>query len=160
MKNKSIESVLHDWVHKLTFHQQALLMTGIRGADGSPKHDTAKAISRYLRGCVLKAAGNWNGTNNNNFMWGEYGLFMNYAVAFWEDHDHYPHHFIMHLLHCAEVIGYKHPDDYIRDQWNSFYVHGCYSFHMQPETEEQMDERLNDFGNEIPENEDLQLSKE
>lgn len=140
------ESVLHDWVHALTFQQQALLMTGMRGPDNNEKHCHAKYIIRYLRGIVLKPAGVWKGKNDNDFMWGDYDLFMEYGKAFWSDHDEYPHHFIMHLVHCAEVVGYKHPDANIRGAWNWFYHKACQSFHMRFETEDMMDERLDDFG--------------
>jgi len=145
-KTQKIESVLHDWVHTLTFQQQALLMTAMRGPDNAQKHCAAKSIVRYLRGIVLKPAGDWSGKNDNDFMWGERHLFYQYAGAFWGNHDEYPHHFIMHLLHSAEVVGYKHPDKQVRSQWNYFYVTGCNSFHMKPESEIEMDRRLNDFG--------------
>ena len=145
-KTTSSESVLHDWVHNLTFQMQALLLTGIRGADTMSKHNAAKAIVRYLRSAVLKPAGDWHGANDNDFMWGDYNVFEEYARAFWEDHDQYPHHFIMHLVHCAEVIGYKHPNMSVQLLWRTFYCNGCDSFHMGEETHEQMDKRLNDFG--------------
>lgn len=149
MKIQATESVVHEWVSTLTFQQQALLMTGMRGPDGSEKHNGAKYIVRYLRAIVLKPAGNWQGKNDNDFMWGDYTLFDHYAFEFWNNHDHYPHHFIMHLFHCAEVIGYKHPDHGIRWRWNQFYLGGCRAFHLNPETEEQMDNRLNDFKNKM-----------
>jgi len=145
-KNKKIESVLHDWVHTLNFQMQALLMTAIRGADAIPKHDTSKCIIRYFRGTVLKPAGDWKGKNDNDFMWGEYMLFNHFADKFWYDHDLLPHHFLMHLIHCAEVVGYKHPSIVIRAHWNAFYLNACRSFHMKPESEKEMDKRLNDFG--------------
>jgi hypothetical protein len=140
------ESVLHDWVHNLTFQQQAILLTAMRGPDTLEKHTVGKCIIRYLRGTVLKPAGVWNRKNNNDFMWGEYENFMSYCGPFWDDHDQYPHHFIMRLLHCAEVVAYKHPDKKVAAKWLWFYTQGCFSFHMNPETEKQMDERLNDFG--------------
>lgn len=146
-KKKKIESVLHDWVHALPFQQQALLMTGMRGPDGSDKHNPAKVIVRFLRGAVLKPAGEWEGMNDNNFMWGDYGVFSLWINRFFDDPDGYPHHFIMHLIHCAEVVGYKHPDGSIAIHWIRFYEAACDSFHMTPETEEEMDQRLNDFGN-------------
>lgn len=145
-KTKLSESALRDWVHDLTFQQQALLMTGMRGPDGCNKHNAAKAIVRYLRAAICKPAGNWSCLNDNDFMWGQYGLFGQWQKAFFDDPDGYPHHFIMHLIHCAEVIGYKHPDDVIREKWNEFYLKATHSFHMHPETEIEMDERLNDFG--------------
>lgn len=151
------ESVLHEWVHGLTFQMQALLLTAMRGPDENNKYNAAKAIIRYLRGTICKPAGEWDKTNNNDFMWGEYvqewpksisrvELFQKYADAFWSDHDEYPHHFIMHLVHCAEVVAYKHPDESIRVHWKMFYSDACVAFHMNPETAEEMDKRLNDFG--------------
>jgi hypothetical protein len=146
-KTKEVESVLHDWVHTLTFQQQALLMTGMRGPDGMPKHCEAKVIVRYLRGAVIKPAGNWSGLNDNDFMWGDYtGDRFDVATdLFFDDHDQYPHHFIMHLIHCAQVVGYKHPDKTVSFFFLKFYVTACDSFHMEPETEEEMEKRLNDF---------------
>lgn len=145
-KTKLVESALHDWVHATTFQQQALLMTGMRGPDENNKYNAAKAITRFLRGAICKPAGNWDGKNNNDFMWGDYTNFNQYAEAFWHDHDEYPHHFIMHLIHCAEVIGYKMPNRTAAEFWQDFYTDACRAFHMNPETEEQMDQRLNDFG--------------
>lgn len=140
------ESVLHEWVHGLPFQMQALLLTAMRGPDENNKYNAAKAIIRYLRGTICKPAGDWNGTNNNDFMWGDYDLFLGYVEKFYGDHDEYPHHFIMHLVHCAEVVGYKHPVAEIRSYWSAVYADACLAFHMNPETEIQMDKRLNDFG--------------
>lgn len=162
-KKEKIESVLCDWVHELTFQMQALLLTAMRGPDGCDKHNSAKEIVRYLRGVVIKPAGKWAchktmplGLNDNDFMWGEYDKFPATSRAFWNDHDAYPHHFIMHLVHCAEVVGYKHPDEKIRWHWGWFYKQACKSFHMKEETEQQLDERLNDFGCGVHNNPDYQ----
>lgn len=164
-KSNNNESVLHDWVCDLTFQMQALLLTAMRGPDENNKFNAAKAIIRYLRGVVIKPAGDWNGTNNNDFMWGEYiqihtteasnghpeskysvKLFQKYADDFWQDHDEYPHHFIMHLVHCAEVVGYNHPDETVAAHWLKFYFNACDAFHMNPETYIELHGRLNDFG--------------
>lgn len=140
------ESVLHDWVHDLKFQTQALLLTAMRGPDENNKYNSAKALIRYLRGVVIKPAGDWHNLNENDFMWGQYERFDDFAGNFWQDHDEYPHHFIMHLVHCAEVVGYHHPDRNIANAWYSFYMNACKAFHMNPETKEEMDARLNDFG--------------
>lgn len=145
-KTKKNEAVLNDWVCGLTFQMQALLLTAMRGPDENNKFNAAKAIVRYLRGVVIKPAGRWSGMNDNDFMWGEWAYFEKFAVEFWRDHDEYPHHFIMHLIHCAEVVGYKHPHPIIREAMLTFYYNACSAFHMNPELEKQMDDRLNDFG--------------
>ncbi len=136
----------------------------MRGPDENNKYNAAKAIIRYLRGVVCKPAGDWDGTNNNDFMWGEYtknveqshqhqklpdridNVFKSYADNFWQDHDEYPHHFIMHLVHCAEVVGYYHPDKTVRSHWKQFYLDAVKAFHMNPETMLELESRLNDFG--------------
>jgi hypothetical protein len=145
-KSQTSESVLHDWVHCLPFQMQALLLTAMRGPDENNKYNAAKAIIRYLRGVVIKPAGNWEGLNDNDFMWGEYSIFKNYSDVFWQDHDEYPHHFIMHLVHCAEVVGYMHPEEEISKPWLRFYFDACEAFHMNPEGLFQLLDRLNDFG--------------
>lgn len=146
-KSKLKESVLHDWVCTLTFQMQALLLTAMRGPDENNKFNAAKEIVRYLRGVVIKPAADWTGRNDNDFMNGEYVLYFENSVDnFWKDHDEYPHHFIMHLVHCAQVVGYKHPEIRIRRYWLAFYQQACDAFHMRPETENAMDARLNDFG--------------
>lgn len=145
-KTRQSESALHEWVHSLPFQMQALLMTGMRGPDGCNKHNAAKVIVRFLRGAICKPAGDWDGKNNNDFMWGDYLVFPAYTKDLFDDPDSYPHHFIMHLIHCAEVIGYKHPDIKIAHAWEWFYQKAAKCLHMAPETRDEMDLRLNDFG--------------
>jgi len=50
----------------------------------------------------------------------------------------------MHLIHAAEILGYKHPIIYIRRFWNIFYLDGVKDLHLHPETEAEMDKRLGD----------------
>lgn len=35
--------------------------------------------------------------------------------------DELPHHFQLHFMHAAEILGYKHPDDVVRRFWNTTY---------------------------------------
>ena len=168
MKRETNEFILHDWLGKLPFQQQALLMTAMRGPDGCPKNNSAKDIVRFLRGVCLKPAAEMNITKNdpNDFMWFAYemqvndffnedkevnkflppvNVFYNSMAMFWDDHDAYPHHFIMHLLHSAEVVAYEHPSREMREYWQMFYLKGCEAFHMNAERSEQMNQGLNDF---------------
>lgn len=58
--------------------------------------------------------------------------------------DEVPHHFQLHFMHAAEIVGYKHPDPRIRDWWRVVYERLVHDMHLWPESEEQMDQRLGD----------------
>lgn len=141
MKKYTNESVVQDWVCTLPFMQQALLMTAMRGPDGLPKYNTTKNIVRYIRGAVLKPAGQITG-NDNTFMWINYGVFDQFRKEFYNSVDEYPIHFYMHLVHAAEVIAYGHPSLLISRAWYMFYAEACSGFHMNPESREEMYKRL------------------
>jgi len=58
--------------------------------------------------------------------------------------DEVPHHFHMHLVHAAEILGYKHPVEWIRAWWGRLYLQLVADAHLHPETEAEMDKRLGD----------------
>lgn len=49
-------SVLQEWVQRLTFMQQSVLVTAVRGPDGIDKNHVSKLLLRWLRRCVLYSA--------------------------------------------------------------------------------------------------------
>lgn len=144
------KSVLQDWVCELPFMQQALLCVALRGPDGVSKFCGAKDILRFMRGAIFKPADPTYNGNSDSFMWMDYrdapfdkvSTWQKSFNGFFSDVDFYPHHFLMHLFHAAEVIGYQHPDSFIAECWNNFYLKACKSLHMNPETILQMDERI------------------
>lgn len=148
MENKSI---LQDWVCGLPFMQQALLCVALRGPDGVSKFCGAKDILRFMRGVVFRPADPTYSGNTDSFMWMDFKqipdgyeltTFHRAVNYFFSDVDEYPHHFLMHLFHAAEVIQYQHPDPYIAECWQTFYLRACKSLHMNPETILQMEERI------------------
>lgn len=58
--------------------------------------------------------------------------------------DELPHHFQLHFMHAAEILGYKHPDDVVRRFWNTTYNMIVNDAHLLPESEATMDRRLGD----------------
>jgi hypothetical protein len=59
--------------------------------------------------------------------------------------DQYPFHFVMHLMHAAEILGYKHPDQNRRVFWINLYCTIVYEhLHCEVESMEMMDLRLAD----------------
>lgn len=164
-------SVLQDWVQQLTFMQQSVLLSSIRGADGLHKDHISKYILRWLRRCVLISAFDgraletpteegggsftgplkhqkvekWDGYKNlpssreYNFM-----VLKHVSEDYLRSTDEIPHHFHMHVVHAAEIIGYKHPINWIADWWHDFYLKLVSDAHLHPETETEMDRRLGD----------------
>jgi hypothetical protein len=146
-------SVQPYWCRRLPVQQQSVMLLASRGPDGVGKYHPCKAVVRAYRGTVLVAAKygrplDW-GEKADTFMSLE--RFANDAVwrqdvdAFLDAHDELPKHYLAHLMHGAQIVGFKHPDDRFRSRWSGFYHQLVDVFHLNPETEEEMDERLGDW---------------
>lgn len=151
--------VTQDWVHGLTFMQQTVLLTAIRGPDGIAKYANVKFLLRWYRRCVLFGALDHNVFTDPADPRG--GSFTGPSVEYladqtWQEQmdvivskylkelDAIPHHFQMHLTHAIEIVGYKHPDLEIRKWWHGVYLRLVKDLHLNPETEGQLDYRLGD----------------
>lgn len=62
--------------------------------------------------------------------------------------DEMPHHFQLHFMHAAQIVGVHHPDIQIRDWWNTFYFMIVNDAHLTPETPQAMNLRLSDNSDE------------
>lgn len=158
-----MKSVTQQWTHTLTFMQQTVLLTAVRGPDGSPKYGPTKMLLRWYRRCTLLSSLD-NGVVLTDPFDSNGGSFMGPSVPSsvlprgvgWQPHmdnvvsdylrelDALPHHFQLHLMHAAEIVGYKHPDRAIRAWWHKTYLRLVHDMHLWPETEAQMDRRLGD----------------
>lgn len=58
--------------------------------------------------------------------------------------DGVPHHFQLHFMHGAEILGYKHPVLETRSFWIKTYRRLVNDMHLRPELEEVLDMRLSD----------------
>lgn len=161
--------VLQGWVTDLTIMQQGVLLASVRGPDGIVKEHVSKVLLRWYRRCIFNLAfesatagapviarnpgdpggGSFTGPMTKEYLdrsgsqlgWGALDLaFDDYLKAT----DEIPHHFQLHFMHAAEVLGYKHPDKFTREWWNKTYRRLANDMHLNPETEEQMDRRLGD----------------
>lgn len=131
--------VLQSWVAALGLRHQGVLMACVRGCDNVPKEDATKLLARCLRAVMLRSFDPRPSSFIENVTAAELGDRMRAVL---ENHDHYPVHYLLHLAHGAEIIGYKHPDAFIRQQWSWFYIQLARCFHLTPETETALDERL------------------
>jgi len=127
--------VLRDWMGEIPWKQQSVLLSALRGPDLS-RPVAVKKVNRWLR----------NITQNNADLSSEYmkdislpdikdlKLELGYCTM----------HYFTHLMHALEIIGYKHPDESISHTAKEYYFGLADFVHLNPETKEQMDKRLED----------------
>jgi len=144
-------NVTQKWVESLTLMQQSVLLTALRGADTLPKQHVSKYLLRWYRRCVLISAfdrcelsdphdprgGSFTGPITTTTI-------DELASQYLQCVDELPHHFHLHVIHAAEVLGYKHPDKKTREWWNRFYLAAVRDMHLHPEPEQELDVRLGD----------------
>jgi hypothetical protein len=156
-------SVLQPWTFELSFMQQTVLLTAVRGPDGLPKYGGVKMLLRWYRRCILISSldgemltnpsdprgGSFMGPSfdrgfieEDNRPW-QRGMDM-ILSDYLRELDAVPHHFQLHLLHSFEIVGYKHPVDEIRAWFRAAYERLVHDMHLWPETEVELDGRLND----------------
>jgi hypothetical protein len=149
-------SIQPAWCRSLSLQQQSVLLLAGRGPDGIDKMHPAKRVHVAYRGCVFLAA-----KYGRELLWGERADgFMSLNIFadddLWSDAvehflshiDSLPHHYLMHLMHGVQILGFKHPDFRFRARWMDFYMRMVEDMHLEPESEEQMDKRLSDWGRE------------
>jgi hypothetical protein len=135
-------SILQDWVQALGLRHQGVLLTAVRGCDAAPKNDPSKMFVRCYRAAVLKAhcgdakkAATFIEHVDGDELLRRFNALRNNL-------DHYPVHYIMHLMHAVEIVGYKRPDEFAA-LWKGFYFSFCVAFHLEPESCAALDNRLN-----------------
>jgi hypothetical protein len=134
-----MRSVLQDWVMNLGLRHQGVLVSCIRGCDSVPKEDPSKALMRAMRGVILHS---FNQQPSSFIDFVNSNVLRERMVAVLSSFDHYPVHYIMHVLFATEIIAYKGPVSIVAADWLWFYKKLCKCFHVNPETEKQLDARL------------------
>jgi hypothetical protein len=137
------KSVLQDWVMELGLRHQGVLVSIVRGCDSEPRNSPTKALVRCLREVILnchcgdaaKAATFIERVDDDELE--------RRMVAVRKNLDHLPHHFVMHLIHAVEIVGYKHPSWKVRVLWLPFYTQLVAGLHLTIESEAELDARLN-----------------
>lgn len=137
-----MKSVLQDWVMSLPLRHQGVLTAGLRGCDLDAKHSVAKPLNRALRRMVMNPADERECVFPKAFQHYDPATFPQHVLDFSQAMDGYPLHYVMHLMHAFQIVGYKHPDDEVRLQFNAAYRRIVYKLHLKPEEVEEMDGRL------------------
>src|SRR5690348_5609602 len=135
-----MRSVLRDWVMELPLRHQGVLVAAVRGCDGATKENSAKPITRALRYAFMNPADEREVSMQSAFM--AHRFTADDLRGFLTNWDHFPMHFIQHLMHACQVVGFKHPDIETRQMFRHAYERIVHKLHLLPENEAQMDERL------------------
>lgn len=138
-----MKSILQDWVQRLGLRHQGVLVSAVRGCDTAPKHDPIKLLVRAYRGDTLNAHCGDVAKAATFMTRPSYDELMALMESVAKDLDHYPQHYVAHLVHAAEIAGYYHPEPNRRIAWGFFYREVCRRWHVTPETRAQLDRRLN-----------------
>lgn len=136
-------SVVKSWVSDIGLRHQGVLLTAVRGCDTVAKDDPVKTLARAYRERILNCHCR-DSRKSASFIERLTDVrlidVMNSVIG---SHDHLPHHYIMHLIHASEIIGYKDREDSQFAMWLDFYLRMCRKLHMTAETEDELDVRLN-----------------
>lgn len=135
-------SILQPWVTELGLRHQGVLLTAVRGCDGVAKHDVSKPVMRAIRATVLVPFDDRELTEPKGFIYFEHQAFKEGVEVLAKNLDEYPVHFVFHVIHALEVIGYKHPLSSIGYPFLYAYRRMVEKFHLNTETREQLDTRL------------------
>jgi hypothetical protein len=153
--------VLKEWVTELTLAEQGTLLTAVRGPDAVRKDHPIKQFLRAYRRAVLNGAHPVPGSfmsDQPTLSTVQVGDLLGGGDAYrlhWVRQlekffagyvDDLPHHFYMHFGHCAEIVGYRHPDEDVARWWLAVYAAIVETFHMRPEQYDDMRRRLRDEG--------------
>lgn len=138
-----MESVVKLWVSSLGLRHQGVLLAAIRGCDVLPKEHPWKILVRAYRGVILNAHCK-DASKAVSFMLvlseDDFEAVSSQAAS---DFDSLPVHYVLHFMHAAEILGMKHPEPQEARRWAAFYRVMCRKFHINPESEYQLDARLN-----------------
>ena len=127
--------VLQDWMGELSWKKQSVILSSLRGPDNI-RPPLTKKVNRRLRQI----------TQNNADSSTEYMQHVDLPSV--EDLcgelEYTTVHYFCHLMHAMGIIGYGHPDDEIKIKANNYYLGLVRALHLNPETEEQLNKRLED----------------
>jgi hypothetical protein len=152
-ENELGPSVQPAWCRALPLQQQSVLFLAARGPDGISKAHPCKPVVIAYRGCVLNAAKYGRalafGEKADGFMsldvFADLHLWTQATKTFLLYIDDLPFHYVMHLMHGVQILGFKHPDAMYRVRWQPFYEDLVREMHLNIETEDEMDKRLGDW---------------
>lgn len=161
--------VQQKWVTLIPLMQQSVLFAAVRGPDGLRKHHPVKTIVRWYRRSILLSAfdravlhdpfcdggGSFTGPFTAKIAFNIFGTlprthrelkeaFDQLRLVYLDHVDEIPHHYQLHLMHAAQIVGCHHPRAQTAKWWKDFYLMLVDDAHLNPETDQAMNLRLSD----------------
>lgn len=136
-------SILREWVSQLGLREQGVLVVATRGCDAAsklPLDSVERRLTAAIRYAVLVPfdAREVDATPGC-FMRSEAPADFKLGMV-----EHYPLHWVLHVVHAAEALGFRHPDPQARAVWHALYLAAVKAMHMNAETLEQYTTRLSE----------------
>lgn len=125
------------WLTRLPLKMQTVVFLGTRGPD-THRCPELKKIVRWVRGNVYKPGD----PDNPQFMLAGEPPEIIEKGELARELEFVTQHYYAHLMHTLEIIGYKHPEPEIRRVARTRYEQMVKLFHLNPETEAELDHRL------------------
>lgn len=154
--------MLQEWVEEIPLREQGVLVLALRGPDGVRKEHGAKNLVRAMRACVMNTGATGQplvpGTNlpDDSFMQMfrvghvDDGPWQEACIEFYRSWDEFNVHFLFHFAHAAAILGIRYSinnensTERIRKRWWDLYLRCVHKCHCNPETPEQIINRLKD----------------
>ena len=128
---------------ELQLREQGTLLTCVRGCDLTPKWPLDSAERRLvsaLRHAFMVPADPREVDSEKG------AFFLSEVPIDWKPSQfgHYPQHWVSHVMHASEVIGWRHPDTQVGAAFLAVYHKIVHSLHLNPETFLQFETRLSE----------------
>lgn len=117
-------TVLQSWVSELSFKNQTLLLSAIRGPDGVGKSNKVKDVLKYYRAAVLKEADVLSGFMSSERPTEEI------VDKFVKDIEEYPLHWVMHFYRATAIVAIYNNEQPMF--WQDLYVRLAKRLHLRP----------------------------
>lgn len=125
--------ILRPWVAALGLREQGVLVVSTRGCDSAPKFpldSPERRLTAALRWSILIPFDEREVDSAPGcFMMATPPMDLKIAML-----EHYPMHWVMHVVHAMEALMYRMPDKVTADEWGVLYLRSVKSLHLQPET--------------------------
>ena len=134
--------MMRPWTRTLPLRVQGVILTAMRGCDTAHKEDCSKRLVAMIRRSCTNPVDPRESLNAGGFYGFNPERMKRDLGELLHSIDNYPTHYILHLTHACEVIGLFNPESHYQTFFQEVYRALCKKMHMNPETKEQLLDRM------------------